>query len=77
MLFGGVAACHRYGMCTVRCVECESLEFKESWRMHTIRNKLLSERMAQVQVEVSESSPCLLGNFSGTAVPRVSVTCVR
>ena len=24
MLCGGVASCHRYGMCTVRCVECES-----------------------------------------------------
>ena len=22
MLCGGVAACHRYGMCTARCVEC-------------------------------------------------------
>jgi len=22
MLCGGVAACHMYGMCTVRCVEC-------------------------------------------------------
>ena len=23
MLCSGVAACHRYGACTVRCVECE------------------------------------------------------
>ena len=23
MLCGGVAACHIYGMCTVRCVECD------------------------------------------------------
>ena len=23
MLCGGVASCHRYGVCTVRCVECE------------------------------------------------------
>jgi len=23
MLCGGVAACHRYGMCTVRWVECD------------------------------------------------------
>jgi len=22
MLCGGVAACYRYGVCTVRCVEC-------------------------------------------------------
>jgi len=22
MLCGGVTACHRYGVCTVRCVEC-------------------------------------------------------
>ena len=25
MLCGGVAACHRYGMCTVCCVECVAL----------------------------------------------------
>ena len=24
MLCGGVAACHRYGVCTVRLVECDS-----------------------------------------------------
>jgi len=24
MLWGGVAACHRYGECTVHCVECDS-----------------------------------------------------
>ena len=77
VLCGGVAACYRYGVCTVRCVECESREFKESCKLHTVRNKLLSERMAQVQKEVSESSPCLSGNFSGTAAPRASVTCVR
>ena len=23
MLCDGVAACHRYGVCTVRCVECD------------------------------------------------------
>jgi len=77
MLCGGVAACRRYGVRNVRCVECESRVFKESWRLLTIRNKLLSERMAQFQEEISESSPCLIGNFSGNAVPRVSVTCVR
>jgi len=22
MLYGGVAACHTYGVCTVRCAEC-------------------------------------------------------
>ena len=25
MLRGGVAACHRYGVCTVRCVECDCM----------------------------------------------------
>ena len=25
VLCGGVAACHRYGVCTVRCVECDDL----------------------------------------------------
>jgi len=25
MLGGGVAACHGYGMCTVRCVECDRM----------------------------------------------------
>ena len=24
MLCGGVAVCHKYGMCTMRCVECDS-----------------------------------------------------
>ena len=24
MLCGGVEACHRYGVCTVGCVECDS-----------------------------------------------------
>ena len=25
MLCGGVAACRRYGVCTVRCVECDCM----------------------------------------------------
>jgi len=25
VLIGGVAACHRYGVCTVRCVVCNTL----------------------------------------------------
>ena len=25
MLCGGLAACHRHGMCTVRCVECDCM----------------------------------------------------
>jgi len=31
MLCGGVAACHRYGVCTVRCVEFDS----EQYTLHT------------------------------------------
>ena len=34
MLWGGVAACHRYGMFTVRCVECDALNTAHS--THTI-----------------------------------------
>jgi len=26
MLYGAVAACHRYGMCTVRCVDSHSTQ---------------------------------------------------
>ena len=25
MLRGGVASCHRYGVCTVHCVECDTV----------------------------------------------------
>jgi hypothetical protein len=63
-----------YSICnkSIRCYRClkkagDCIQFETSF----------SESMAQVQEEVSENSPCLLGNISGTAVPPVSVTCVR
>jgi len=36
MLCGGVAACHGYGVCTVRCVECVALNTANS--THTIQS---------------------------------------
>jgi len=27
VLCSGVAACHRYGVCTVRCVECDVMQW--------------------------------------------------
>ena len=33
MLCGGVAACHRYGLCTGRCVECDT-QHSEQYTYH-------------------------------------------
>jgi len=36
MLSGGVAACHRYGECTVHCVECDSrTQHRAQYTYHT------------------------------------------
>jgi len=34
MLWGGVAACHRYGVCTVRCVERHRTQHYEQYTHH-------------------------------------------
>jgi len=35
MLCGGVAACHRYGMCTVCCVGCDCTQHSQQYTHHT------------------------------------------